>query len=172
MTVEAVGICRSIGSGWLLMHRRGGKWKLVAEPYSPLSAVVDDALRDLDERDFAFSTRRLDRPFLVQPFPETPAELAKVPNAVIHIMAPERDGADPVWGCVVRDFMGSWSRGSKRFRTPALGDVRMWVVGLPRSTRPVRFHASSWCATTGASLRLRRNSLRKPHDQTHARDAR
>jgi hypothetical protein len=109
------------------MHRRLGKWRLMAAPYTPLSAVVDDALRDLGDKDLSFSDRRLDRPFLLQPWPELPTELAKVPNTVIHIMAPEQAGTDPVWACVIRDFMGSDALGKPRFRSSQLvSEIAAW----------------------------------------------
>jgi hypothetical protein len=131
---EAVGICRSIQSGWLLMHQRIGKWKLVAQPYSPLSAVVEDALRDLGERDFGFTDRRLDRPFLLQPWPESPPELAKIGNGVVHVVAPERDGADPVWGCVVCGFAGEVSRGKTRCRSSQVpSEIAAWFKDSAQS---------------------------------------
>jgi len=153
---EAVGICRSIQSGWLLMHQRVGKWKLVAQPYSPLSAVVDDALRDLGERNFGFTDRRLNGPFLIQPWPESPSELANLSNSVVHIMAPERDGADPVWGSVVRDFAGEMSRGKTRCRTSQVAsEIAAWFKDPAQSGGMASFARDD--TSFGRWLVVRRN---------------
>jgi hypothetical protein len=150
---EGIGVCRNLaGSLWLLMHKRRGKWRMLAPPFGPLSQVIADALKLLEPgMSFSLSDRRLGGPFLEQPFPETVAELGRLHNVALTIMAPEQaasdewgaedrarmargfpprgagPASDPVWGCVTLHG-GVFTRSAHRFKTPALiEEIGNWV---------------------------------------------
>lgn len=120
--IDSVGIVRSVvGSrGWLLLQRENDRWSMAATPRTSLEKVVEDAMGILEDRDFSFSDTPLRKGF---GFPETPAELNRMTNTTVSIMAPEGDEKDPIWSVLVRDFTGGMSRGFEKFRTQSRKDA-------------------------------------------------
>jgi len=123
--IGEIGVCRGIEVNWLLLQKSNGRWAMMAEPFGPLSSVINAALKDLGDRDLSFSDQRMEPRFT---FPKTPAELAR-PGATISIMAPE-DSTTDVWGIASRDYAGGWSRSSRRFRPMErfgeFGEIARW----------------------------------------------
>ena len=139
--LEAVGICRNVSAGWLLLLRRDCAWK-IATTRPLLSEVVSDALKELtDGVSFSFTDRRIAPDFT---FPRNPEDLDRFPNTTFSIMAPLQratddwspedrarmakgfpakaaaPGSEQIWGVFVRDFRGDWTRAPTRFVSKSL----------------------------------------------------